>query len=132
MQDGQHSCFIHPRSLSAYRTPSRRVLLCNRLHEAVDVWGVSKKLVLYLKTKKTAREKADHSSGGGGGSNSSSGWGVWGGAKGTKADGTSSYLDERRREEAERIRGHLDRVARPSQWQGVRFLVGEEEANACL
>lgn len=91
----------------------------NRLHEAVDVWGVSKKLDLYLRTKKAAREKAESGGGGGGGGNSSSGWGAWGGARGSTPEGASSYLDERRREEAERIRGHLDRVARPSQWQGV-------------
>lgn len=81
------------------------------------MWGVSKKLELYLRTKKVAREKAEHSSGG---SNSSSGWGVWGGAKSNKAGGGGNgYVDERRREEADRIRSHLDRVARPAQWQGV-------------
>lgn len=105
--------------------PDPRIYNQNRLHEAVDVWGVSKKLDLYLKSKKVAREKAEHSSGGGGGGSSSSsgGWGVWGGAKSSSktegGGGGNSYIDERRREEAERIRGHLDRVTRPAQWQGV-------------
>lgn len=79
----------------------------------MDVWGISAKLSLYLETKKAARERAENAAGGGG---TVGGFGVWGGAKGR----AETYVDERRREEAERIRGQLERVARPSQWQSVR------------
>lgn len=78
------------------------------------MWGVSAKLRQYLETKKAARERAENAAGGGGGIG---GWGVWGGARGGR---TETFVNERRREEAERIRGQLERVARPSQWQSVR------------
>lgn len=99
--------------------PSVHLSVClslseNRLHESVDVWGISSKLNLYLEAKKLARERAERAAGGGGGG--VPGWGAWGGAKG-KAD---TYMDDRRREEAERIRSQLERVTRPSQWQSVR------------
>lgn len=91
----------------------------------MDVWGVSEKLDAYLKIKKAARDRTEHSAGGGGGGGA---WGVWGGAGAGAAGGTGTkgktaggaFLDERRREEADRIRGHLDRVVHPSLWERVR------------
>lgn len=77
------------------------------------MWGISSKLTVYLETKKAARERAETAAGGGG----VPGWGVWGGGAKGKAD---TYVDDRRREEADRIRGQLERAARPSQWQSVR------------
>lgn len=102
----------------------------HRLHVAVDVWGVSDKLDSFLSTKKAARERADHLAGSGGGGGGNSAWGVWGGsaaagasaAAGKKGKSSSiggAFVDERRREEAERIRGQVDRVVRPALWKRV-------------
>lgn len=95
------------------------------------MWGISEKIDDFLKTKRAARERADHSAGGGGGGGGGgSAWGVWGGGatgKSGKSAG-NAYLDERRKEEAERIRAHLDRVVRPAQWERVSGV----EKRVCL
>lgn len=80
------------------------------------MWGVSDKVETYLRAKKAAKERAEGSNGGGGGA-----WGVWGGSKtGRKGEGgAATNLEDRRKEEADRIRGHLDRVLGPSQWRTV-------------
>ena len=95
------------------------------------MWGISEKIDDFLKTKRAARERADHSAGGGGGGGGGgSAWGGWGGGatgKSGKPAG-NAYLDERRKEEAERIRAHLDRVVRPAQWERVSGV----EKRVCL
>lgn len=82
----------------------------------MDVWGISDKLEAYLRIKQAARDRADPSS---------SVWGVFGGGTGAgkkrKAAG-SSFNDERRREEADRFRAQLERVAKPVFWKKVRLV----------
>lgn len=108
---------------SPYYSP----LLRRRLHEAVDVWGVSSRLQTYLQNKKQEKDRAARAAGSG----SRNGWGIFGespdaagnmgGAAGKKGAKAAAGFDVgRRREEAERIRGQLNRLFESVQWGRVR------------
>ena len=108
------------------RTEPNRI---ERLHKAVDVWGVSERLGAYLRTKRAAKGRPETSAvawgsvsravDGVGGVDDGGSGGTVASRKGKTAAG-SSFLDERRREEADRIRGNLERASKPALWKRVR------------
>lgn len=77
------------------------------------MWGVSDRLEAYLKIKQAARGRPEASTV------------AWGASSGGGDGGGSSspITDDRKREEADRIRGNLERVAKPAVWKRVSDVV---------
>lgn len=76
------------------------------------MWGVSDRLEAYLKIKQAARGRPEASTV------------AWGASSGGGDGGSSSpIMDDRKREEADRIRGNLERVAKPAVWKRVSVVI---------